>query len=1004
MTDRAFELAWTHNQVVLYNLNIRETEAQVYQKLAASLIYMNPALRADPALIRHNRKGQSGLWGYAVSGDYPLVILKISQPSGMELVRQLLLAHAYWRIKGLIVELVILNEDISVYRQPLHDEIISLITTGVEAPYMDKSGGVFVRPVDQMPAEDLILMQSVASVILSDKNGTLQEQIEKNRIGFSPVPDFKPSFVLPTQPKKEISTRQLLFNNGLGGFTPDGKEYIITLDPENNTSAPWSNVIANPSFGTVITESGGAYTWAVNSHEFRLTPWYNDPVKDTTGEAMYIRDENTGQYWSPTPLPARGKTPYVIRHGFGYSVFEHSEYGIDSELWVYVDMDAPVKLSVLKLKNTSGRIRSLSVTGYYEWVLGENRAKNTLHITTQTDMKTGVLYARNYYNADFSGKIGFIDAGNSRTVTGNRTEFLGYDGSMAQPLAMSKKRLSGNTGAGLDPCGAVQIYVDIQPGEEKEVPVLLGYAENEEQMLGYVYRFRQFGAVRKSLENVWQYWNRMLGAVHVETPDASVNIMANGWLLYQTLSCRIWARSGFYQSGGAFGFRDQLQDVMALSHSEPALMRQQIILAAHHQFRKGDVQHWWHPPVGRGVRTHFSDDYLWLPYVTHRYITSVGDTGILDEVIPFIEGRELSPEEESYYDLPWTSDESGTLYEHCVRSIRYGLKFGVHGLPLIGCGDWNDGMNMIGEKGKGESVWLAFFLYDVLNKFSEIATLYKDNSFADYCIEQAKQLRENIRRNAWDGRWYRRAYFDDGTPLGSKQNKECTIDVLPQSWSVISGAGDEERSRMGMQQVEQYLVDKEIKIIRLFNPPFDKFKPSPGYIKGYIPGVRENGGQYTHGTIWSILAFAIMGETERAWELFSMLNPIHHGSTKADMEVYNVEPYVIAADVYSNSQHPGRGGWTWYTGSSAWMYNVLVETLLGINRFGTELRLIPKLPEKWNTYKAHYRYYDTFYHITFIRITDHSRPRLMLDGNEQTKPDTIYLENDRHTHNAEMWF
>ncbi len=1003
MTDRAFELAWTHSQVVLYHLNLKEQEAQLYQRLAGSLVYMNPALRADPAILKNNKRGQNGLWGYGISGDFPMVVVRVASSSGKELVRQLVMAHAYWRTKGLIVELVILNEDLSVYRQPLHDELVNMITTGIEAPLLDKSGGIFVRPADQLPAEDLILLQSAASVVFTDGSGTLQEQVERGKIA---TPLLSGLEVLPVKmiaQEKFSPVENLVFNNGYGGFTRDGKEYVITVLPGKSTPAPWSNVLANSNFGTLVSESGGAYTWLENSHEFRLTPWYNDPVKDTSGEALYIRDEETGHYWSPTPLPARGVTPYVVRHGFGYTLFEHTENGIASELRIYVAAEDPVKFSVLKLRNLSGKRRVLSFTGYCEWVLGDSRTRNLLHVQTATDVKRGTLFARNFYNTDFPGKIAFMDMGNVRTVTGDRREFLGVDGTLAAPLALSRKRLSGKTGAGFDPCGAVQVMIELYPGSEKEVTLLVGCAADEQHMAALVDRYRLPGETGRALEQVKGYWDRLLGAIRVETPDLSVNTMANGWLLYQTLASRIWARTGYYQSGGAYGFRDQLQDVMALSYCEPVIAREQILRAARHQFRKGDVQHWWHPPLGRGIRTLFSDDYLWLPYVTYHYITTSGDTGILEEVIPFLEGRELQPGEESYYDLPLVSEETATLYEHCVRSVRYGLKFGVHGLPLMGCGDWNDGMNLVGIQGKGESVWLAFFLYDVLVKFSELARDHGDTAFAGECTEQARLLQENIRKNSWDGNWYLRAFFDDGTPLGSSRSSECTIDALPQSWSVISGAGDPERSRMGMEKVDEMLVDRSLKMIRLFRPPFDRFLPSPGYIKGYIPGVRENGGQYTHGVIWTAWAFALMGETDRAWELFDLLNPVNHGATEKEIEVYKVEPYVVAADIYSAVQHPGRGGWTWYTGSSAWMYRLLVEMLFGIRRTGTQLRLVPKMRRVWDSYSVDYRYYDTVYHILFRRANEESSAGLLVDGNRVADGQTLLLVNDAKEHTVEMW-
>lgn len=1003
MSERAFELAWTHSQVVLNQLSIVETEAQLYSKLAGALVYANPQRRASQPILKNNRRAQDGLWSYSISGDTPLVLLRVSDISGIDLVRQLVLAHAFWRMKGLTVELLILNEDVSIYRQSVHDEIVNLISSGIEAPLLEKAGGIFIRRIEQVPREDMLLLQSAARIVLSDELGSLSKQLQTLTISELQVSPFHPTHSITPRIEKPLPERDLIFKNGLGGFTRDGHEYVITLHAGQTTPAPWSNVIANQSFGTVISEGGSAYTWAENAHEFRITPWNNDPVKDTSGEAFYIRDEQTGEYWSPTPLPAKGNTPYVIRHGFGYTVFEHSENGIDSELTVYVAMDAPVKFNVLKLRNSSGRARRLSVTGYNEWVLADLRQKSLLHVQTEIDVRTGVLFAQNFYNIEFSGKIAFMDVGESRTLTGDRTEFIGQNGSLSQPAAMKRSRLSGKVGAGLDPCGVMQVVFDLGDGQERETRFRLGFAHSKEEMRDLVLRYRHSGAAREALRGVWDYWNRTLGTINVDTPDASVNVMANGWLLYQTLSSRVWARSGYYQSGGAYGFRDQLQDVMALVHAEPSIVRKQILRAASRQFVEGDVQHWWHPPMGRGVRTHFSDDYLWLPYVTCRYIATVADMSILDERISFIEGRLLRADEESYYDLPGRSPESATLYEHCVRSIKYGLKFGVHGLPLIGCGDWNDGMNLIGEKGRGESVWLGFFLYDVLIKFSKIAEFKNDKFFIKRCLDEAEKLRNNIRENAWDGEWYRRAYFDNGEPLGSKINEECHIDSLPQSWSIISGAGDAERSLIAMEEVDKQLVRREDKLVQLFTEPFDKSDLNPGYIKGYIPGVRENGGQYTHAAIWTALAFAIMGETEKAWEIFGLLNPVNHGDTPEQIAIYKVEPYVIAADVYAAEGHLGRGGWTWYTGSAAWMYRLLVETLLGVNLQGDKLQLVPHLPQKWDSYKIHYRFKNTVYHITIHRVTDSSAVHLIVDGQQQESKNSFIMMDDRREHFVDMW-
>jgi len=1004
MADRALDLAWTHSQVTLRHLNASEADAQLFARLASPLVYANSAQRATPGVLLNNRRGPSGLWGYGISGDRPIVLLRMSDPARIDLVQQLLQAHAYWRMKGLPVDLVILNEDVSVYRQPLQDQILSLIASGIEDQMLDKPGGIFVRRLEQVSSEDRVLLQSVARLVVVDENGTLTEQLERPGFPEPSLPLLAPVRSARRDAAEPLPQRDLVFNNGLGGFTPDGREYVITLAADQVTPAPWVNVLANPYFGTLVSESGSAYTWVENCHEFRLTPWSNDPVTDTTGEAFYVRDEQSGQFWSPTPLPARGAAPYVIRHGFGYSVFEHTEHGIASELTVFVAMDAPVKFAVLKLRNVSGRPRHLSVTGYWEWVLGDLRHKSLLHVQTEVDPKTGALLARNPFNTEFAERIAFVDVSDPlHTFTGDRKEFLGRNGSLSSPAALKRTRLSGRAGAGLDPCAAVQVTLDLSAGQQLETTFRLGVGRSVADVQTLVRRFRSAEAMRGALEGVWEYWKRTLGAVHVETPDPSVNVMANGWLLYQTLSGRLWARTGFYQSGGAFGFRDQLQDVMALVHAQPALTRQHLLRAAAHQFREGDVQHWWHPPNSRGVRTHCSDDYLWLPYATCRYVECVADTGVLDESIPFLEGRPLKPEEDSYYDLPNRSEASATLYQHCVCAIERGLKFGRHGLPLMGGGDWNDGMDLVGHEGRGESVWLAFFLYDVLTRFVELARRRNDPVFAERCRAQADQLQQNIEQHAWDGEWYRRAYFDNGEPLGSRTNPECQIDSLPQSWSVLSRAGNPERARQAMQAVDARLVRRDAGLIRLFDPPFDLSSLNPGYIKGYFPGVRENGSQYTHGAIWTTMAFAQMGDTDRAWELFALLNPVHHSATPEQVATYKVEPYVVAADVYGVAPHTGRGGWTWYTGSAGWMYRLLVETLLGVNLEGDQLRLTPSLPGTWSAFTLHYRYRQTLYHI---RISRHDgaasgHRRLTLDGQELAGG-SIPLLDDQRDHSVEL--
>lgn len=1010
LADRVFELAWTHSQVVLRQINAMEADAQLYARLASSIIYSNASLRADASVIIKNRRGQSGLWGYAISGDLPIVLVQIGDLTNIELVRQMVQAHAYWRLKGLTVDLVIWNEDRAGYRQLLQEQIMGLIAAGVEAHVMDKPGGIFVRRAEQISDEDRTLVQSVARIIITDRRGALADQINRRnplevRSPHLNIPRFKPTRVLrsPKITTTNSLPRNLLFDNGLGGFSNDGREYVITTAHGHVTPAPWVNVLANAHFGTVISESGMAYTWNENAHEFRLTPWGNDPISDGSGEAFYLRDEESGHFWSPTPLPSRGATPYISRHGFGYSVFEHSEEGISSEFTAYVAVDAAVKFSVLKIRNESGRSCRLSATGYLEWVLGDLKSKTAMHVITEIDPISGALLARNSYNTEFSNRIAFFDVDEkARTVSGDRAEFIGRNGTLKNPAAMMRSHLSNKVGAALDPCAAIQIAFDLSEGEERVIVFTLGVGRDVEDARKLIQRFRGSVAARDALEKANDYWQRILGAVQVETPDQSLNVLTNGWLLYQTLACRLWGRSGYYQSGGAFGFRDQLQDVMALIHADSRLAREHLLRCAGHQFREGDVQHWWHPPSDRGVRTHCSDDYLWLPLATSRYVLSTGDKGVLAEIVPFLDGRPVNQGEDSYYDLPGRSDESATLYEHCVRAIVNGLTFGGRGLPLMGSGDWNDGMNLVGLHGKGESVWLAFFLYEVLMQFTEIARLRGDSTFAERCQREAAQLRQNIERNGWDGEWYRRAYFDDGTPLGSTTNSECQIDAIAQSWAVLSGAGDPRRTRMAMAAVDRRLVRREHTLIQLLDPPFDKSTLNPGYIKGYVPGVRENGGQYTHSAIWTAMAFATLGDNRRAWELFSMINPINHANSEATVATYKVEPYVVAADVYAVAPHIGRGGWTWYTGSAGWLYRLILESLLGLKLEVDRLRFAPCLPTDWKRFKVGYRYKETTYDIVFLKVDGMEHKIDIVVDSVRQPNESIFLVNDRLEHIVEV--
>ncbi len=998
LADRVFSLAWTRSQVLLHQLRANEADVQHYTRLAGSIIYASPHRRGRASVITRNHKNQAALWSYGVSGDRPVVLLSITNAANLDMVRNLIKAHTYWRQKGIEVDIIIWSEAYAGYRQNLMDAIIGLVQAGTEAKTLDQPGGIFVRNIDQVPEDDRTLFLSVARIVLSDRYGSLAEQIDRRVVSKVDIPDLTP--VRP--PEKPgtypagLPARELEFFNGYGGFTHDGREYVIRLEKGRTTPAPWVNILANPQFGTVVGESGSAYTWSENAHMFRLTPWHNDAVSDPSGETFYIRDEESGRFWSPTPRPASGETPYICRHGHGYTVFEHDQDGLFSEMTAYVAIAAPIKFTAITIRNHSDRVRHVSIIGYCEWVLGERRDQNAMHVVTHLDPQSGAIFAQNKFSLDFANRIAFLHAsGAERTMTADRLEFIGRNGTLTAPDALRRERLSNRVGAAMDPCAAVMVPFEIPPGEQIQVVFTLGAAGSEEEARGLLRQQGDVGGARQALEEVWRFWQRQLGGIYVETPDRSVNFLVNHWLLYQTLSARFWGRSGFYQSGGAYGFRDQLQDSLAFLHECPWLTRQHLLTSAGRQFTDGDVQHWWHPPVGRGVRTRISDDLLWLPYVACRYTTATGDTGILDEPIPFLEGRALAMDEESVYDQPQISDKQSTLYEHCTRAIRRAMRFGAHGLPLMGSGDWNDGMNRVGHEGRGESVWLGFFLHRVLQDFAPVAASRNDQAFAAECLQAAAKLAVQLDGQAWDGQWYLRAFFDDGTPLGSARNPECRIDSLPQSWAVLSGAGDPDRARTAMRSVLEHLADPQRQLIRLFDPPFDTAPWDPGYIKGYVPGVRENGGQYTHAAVWVAMACAALRQSEQAWSLFQMLNPIRHGDTPARADIYKIEPYVLAADIHTAKGHEGAGGWSWYTGSAAWLYQLLVEGLLGIHLVNNTLSFTPLFPGDWNEFKITYRFRNTFYHIQVKKsgIATETIRHVWLDGIEQ--PDhQIHLVDD----------
>jgi len=999
--ERESGLAWTKAQVEMRHLQIDADEAHLYQRLAGRLLYSDPSLRPRSHVLELNTRDQSSLWPYGISGDLPIALVRITEEDHLNVVRQLLRCHEYLRLKGLSFDLVILNDHPPSYLQLLQDEIQRLVRISGSQALIDKPGGVFLRRADLMPEPDKILLHTVARVVIVADRGPLEEQLVRRPVEDDLPAAFNPRGTSRVYPEQPLTIPELSYFNGLGGFAKGGREYVTVLSEGQWTPAPWLNVISNAKdFGFQVTETGAGYTWSVNSRENRLTPWSNDPVSDPVGEAIYLRDEESGEVWTPTPLPIREADQYLIRHGQGYTVFEHASHGIHQELLQFVPMEHTVKVSLLHLRNDTERKRRISVTSYAEWVLGVDRSRNAPFVITDLDEVTNAIFARNPYNNEFASRVAFADMSEQeRTITCDRKEFLGRNRSHARPAALGRVKLSGQVGAGLDPCAAMQAVIDLPPGEEREIVIVLGEGANVEEARALALQYKQVSVAKQAFEQVIAYWDQLLGAVEIRTYDPAMDIMINRWLLYQSVSCRLWGRSAFYQSGGAYGFRDQLQDVCALVYAKPELAREQIVRASAHQFREGDVQHWWHPPTGRGVRTRCSDDLLWLPFVASFYVSSTGDVSVLDELTTFLEAPLLGEGEQESYTQPATSAESASIYEHCTRAIDRSLAVGTHGLPLMGSGDWNDGMNRVGVEGKGESVWLGWFLYVTLSNFAGFCDKRKEKRRGNKYRSHMEKLRQALDENGWDGDWYRRAYFDDGRPLGSAQSEECRIDSIPQSWGVISGAADRNRSQHAMAAVEEHLIRRGDGLVMLFTPPFDKSSLDPGYIKGYVPGVRENGGQYTHAALWTVIAYAMLGEGERAWELFALLNPISHASTRAGLHKYRVEPYVAAADVYAVWPHTGRGGWTWYTGSASWMYRAVLESIVGFKLRGDRLAIEPCVPRGWREFEITYRRGATTYKLQVENPhgLNHGVSKVELDGQVLDTPD-IPLADDGKEH------
>lgn len=986
--QRAFDLSWNFSQLQMRHLRIQQEETQLFQKFAGRIFYPHAQLRASQDRIRRNVLGQSSLWSQGISGDLPIVTVNVNDSHDLEFVREVLLAHTFWNMRGLKVDLVFLNEEAMGYDHPLFDEIQRLVFAYSQRAAPESPGGAYIRNISQLSADEINLLMAVARISLVASRGYLRQQL------VTPLPPpYYTKWLTKEKSVKEAPSSPLPFLelpyfNGHGGYSPDGREYVIYLGPNENTPAPWINVIANPKFGFTVSESGLGSSWFGNSQSNRITPWSNDAVTNPIKDCLYIRDEELGVIFTTTPGPIRELDAYRIRHGQGYTIFEHNSHGIEQELTVFVPMNEneglPVRIQILRLRNTSKRQRKLSVTAYLEWVLGGEPEETRTEVVTSWDAESQSLFARRRYHPDYGDYLAFTASNPpSQGFTADRTEFIGRNRSSSDPEGLRRQSLSGRNGAAMDPCSAEQVFFTLEPGETKEISFLLGYVDQEDYARKLVQQFRKEGEARALLNQASAWWDKALGTVQIETPDMAMNFAANRWLLYQNISCRIWGRTAFYQSSGAFGFRDQLQDCMAEMVIQPKRARDYILYAATRQFEEGDVQHWWHPKSGGGVRTRITDDRLWLVYVTAHYVKVTGDVSILDEKVAYIKSPVLEEHQHEIYNVPEISPHVGTLLEHCERAIQISQTSGTHGLPLMGGGDWNDGMNRVGIDGKGESVWLAWFFCHTLNDYAYLLDLTGQKG--DNFRIEAKRLAALIEQGAWDGEWYRRAYFDDGSPLGSKVNQEARIDSLAQSWAVISGMGDKGRIPIALKSAEEHLVRKDVNTVLLLTPPFNKSQPDPGYIRSYPPGVRENGGQYTHGSLWLSLAFARMGDGAKALSLLRMMHPISHTENREKCAHYRVEPYVAVADIYDLERARGRGGWSWYTGSGGWMYRILVEEIIGFQKRGEKLVIDPSIPPSWSSYKITYRHEKAVYNISVLNPNHLSKGKikLVIDGQER---------------------
>jgi len=1027
--NRTFELSTARIEAENRYLGVNYRNILEYQKMLGYLLFTNP-LKQVENIEKEQKYSQSELWKYGISGDLPILFVKIASINDIYVLEDVLKAYEFYRAKNIEIDLIILNKEPNSYESYVKEEILNSILNKGLGYMQNIKGGIFI--LENIEDEELFDVR--ANLVIDAKNGTISRQLKdmeeeyienQKDIGYEPQ---KINIMQEEKISKPLDSEELKYYNEYGGFSKDGKEYLIRVNKENRVPTVWSNVLTNENFGTIVTESLGGFTWGnANSRLNRITSWSNNQIVDIPSEIIYMQDKENLKTWSLGLNPMPDDNDYYITYGFGYAKYMHTSSQIVQNLTVYVAKNENIKINLLNLKNLEPKKRKVKLVYYIKPVLGEDELKLQGFMDVKFNKNTNILEAKNLANEDFKDVIYISSSEKIEYYTANKEFFIGK-GNLANPEALKRVGLNNESNISTNEILAIQIEIELEAFESKDISILLGIEKNELDCQDRSYKYCKIGNCINELEEVQKYWQNIVKRVEVKTPMESFNILLNGWAVYQTIASRLWARSGFYQSGGAYGFRDQLQDTLALKYIEPEYMKKQIIKHSKHQFIEGDVEHWWHDTTSRGIRTRFSDDLLWLVYLVEEYISFTGDYSILDEITPYRKGEVLDEGVDEKYDLYIETEEKGSIYEHCLKSIEKALNFGENGLPKIGSGDWNDGFSTVGNKGRGESVWLGFFMYDILNKWlpimekkmqetnNEDKNIEKDVNKANEnllnteqnslnLIEKYKRIIEELRRalntKAWDGRWYRRAFTDNGEILGTIGNEECRIDGISQSWATISNAGDNDKKYISMESLENHLIDRENGIIKLLDPPFEKSKLEPGYIKAYLPGTRENGGQYTHAAIWAIIAEAKLGFGEKAVELFRMINPIEHSRTKEAANKYKVEPYVIAADIYGHGNLAGRGGWTWYTGSSSWMQVAGIEYILGLKIEKGVLKLKPCIPKDWKEYFIRYRYGNTVYNITVknnenagtINNTNEIVKRFLVDGKEIEEKQIVLQEN-----------